>query len=108
MIEGSESGSGSISQRHGSADTDPHQNMDNTFGLSYLILQGFLSFLDWTYLAPSLPQYLTPQYERDLTFILDLNPEDEIWPSSYRASDCQCLSRISPGFDPHILRHSGI
>ncbi len=22
--------------------------------------------------------------------------------------DCQCLSRNSPGFDPSILRHSGI
>ncbi len=25
-----------------------------------------------------------------------------------RASDCQCRSRYSPGFDPSILRHSGI
>ncbi len=25
-----------------------------------------------------------------------------------RASDCQCQSRNSPGFDPSILRHSGI
>ncbi len=25
-----------------------------------------------------------------------------------RASDCQCWSRNSPGFDPSILRHSGI
>jgi hypothetical protein len=25
-----------------------------------------------------------------------------------RASDCQCRSRNSPGFDPSILRHSGI
>ncbi len=25
-----------------------------------------------------------------------------------RASDCQCQSRNSPGFDPGILRHSGI
>jgi hypothetical protein len=25
-----------------------------------------------------------------------------------RASDCQCRSRNSPGFDPGILRHSGI
>jgi hypothetical protein len=25
-----------------------------------------------------------------------------------RASGCQCLSCVSPGFDPNILRHSGI
>jgi hypothetical protein len=25
-----------------------------------------------------------------------------------RASDCQCHSRNSPGFDPRILRHRGI
>ncbi len=25
-----------------------------------------------------------------------------------RASDCQCRSRNSPGFDPRILRHCGI
>ncbi len=25
-----------------------------------------------------------------------------------RASDCQCRSRNSPGFDPSILRHSGV
>ncbi len=24
------------------------------------------------------------------------------------ASDCQCQSRNSPGFDPSILRHSGV
>jgi hypothetical protein len=29
------------------------------------------------------------------------------WIRSIRASDCQCQSRNSPGFDPSILRHSG-
>ncbi len=37
--------------------------------------------------------------------------EVELWMRSsrmVRASGCQCRSRISPGFDPSILRHSGI
>ncbi len=31
-----------------------------------------------------------------------------VWVISIRASDCQCQSRNSPGFDPSILRHCGI
>jgi hypothetical protein len=34
---------------------------------------------------------------------------DEIWPSGYRASDCQCQNRqIVLWLSPNILRHSGI
>ncbi len=34
---------------------------------------------------------------------------DEMRPSRVvRASDCQCRSRNSPGFDPGIIRHSGM
>ncbi len=33
---------------------------------------------------------------------------DEIYSRVVRASNSQCRSRICPGFDPSILRHSGI
>ncbi len=33
---------------------------------------------------------------------------DDIQPIVVRASDCECQSRNSPGFDSSIIRHSGI